>query len=89
MLHELMLYKPFRDISELQKDTLKQYEEREPTTGKRKIDLVQQQEEQQQEEQQGQQKNMFHQEKVRLFVFLVTYFKNLHLARRFPRILSG
>ena len=43
MLHELMMYKPFRDISELQKDTLKQYEEREPTTGKRRIDLVKEQ----------------------------------------------
>ena len=43
MLHELMLYKPFRHISELQTDTLSQYEEREPTTGKRKIDLVKQQ----------------------------------------------
>ena len=28
MLNELMLYKPFRDISELQKNTLEQYEER-------------------------------------------------------------
>merc|ERR1712013_144909 len=38
-----MLYKPFRHISELQRDTLEQYEEREPTTGKRKVDLVKQQ----------------------------------------------
>ena len=38
-----MLYKPFRDISELQNNTLEQYEERESTTGKRKIDLVKQQ----------------------------------------------
>ena len=43
MLNELMLYKSFRDISELQKNTLEQYEEREPTTGMRKVDLVKQQ----------------------------------------------
>ena len=43
MLHELMLYKPFRNITELQTNTLEQYEERDPETGKRKVDLVKQQ----------------------------------------------
>ena len=43
MLHELMLYKPFRSISELMINTLQQYEDRDPETGRRKVDLVKEQ----------------------------------------------
>ena len=40
MLHELMLYKPFRYISTLMTNTLEQYEEKDPETGRRKVDLI-------------------------------------------------
>ena len=35
-----MLYKPFRSINELMTNTLEQYEEKDPGTGRRKVDLV-------------------------------------------------
>ena len=43
MLNELMLYTPYRDIKELQKDTLEKFQEKDPVTGKSKIKIVKEQ----------------------------------------------
>jgi hypothetical protein len=38
-----MLYTPYRDIKELQRDTLKKFEEKDAATGKSKIKIVKEQ----------------------------------------------
>ena len=43
MLNELMLYTHYRDIKELQKDTLKKFQEKDPATGISKIKIVKEQ----------------------------------------------
>jgi hypothetical protein len=43
MLNELMLYTHYRDIKELQKDTLKKFQEKDSATGKSKIKIVKEQ----------------------------------------------